>query len=132
MAGEASKKEVERLVIYDDECRMCVTAKEGLDRLGGQADVRFVPYQSKEAARSLGNAYRPGRPDVAYLVEPDGTIRLGLDAFLQLLPGLPGGRWLLALVKMPALRPLAYWGYRVVARNRYRWFGTVEKTPTRD
>lgn len=112
-------------LIYDGECRLCVAAKEGLERLGADRDARFVPYQSEEAARCLGGEYRPGRPDVAFLVEPDGRVSRGLDAFLPLLPGLRGGRILRAILRVPVIRPLAELGYRLVARHRYRWFGRV-------
>ena len=116
-----------RVLIYDDQCRLCVTAKEGLERLGPgpQADVRFVPYRSEEAASRLGAGYKPGQPDVAFLVEGDGTISRGLDAFLPLVPGLRGGRALHAILKVPLIRPLAELAYRLIARNRYKWFGSV-------
>jgi len=115
----------ERTLIYDGECRLCVTAKAGLERLGADRGVRFVPYRSEEAACRLGADYKPGRPDVAFLVEPDGTVTRGLEAFLPLLPGLKGGRVWLALLRFPLVRPLAHLGYRLVARYRYRWFGRV-------
>ena len=123
---QLSHKPDERLLIYDGACRLCVTAKAGLERLGGDPSVRFIPYQSEEAVCRLGQVHRPGRPDAAFLVDRDGTIRRGLDAFLPLLPGLPGGRLLLALWRVPFLRPLAYLLYRVVARYRYAWFGQVK------
>lgn len=128
MAQDNSNSGAERILIYDGQCRFCVTAKEGLEQLeGGRLDeqVRFIPYQSEEAARCLGSEYRPGRPDVAFLVDVDGKVSRGLDAFLPMLPGLPGGRVLLALMRIPVLKPLAYLAYRIVARYRYRWFGQV-------
>jgi predicted DCC family thiol-disulfide oxidoreductase YuxK len=115
------------VLIYDGECRLCVTAKQGLERYGADPSVRFVPYQSEEAAARLGTVHRPGRPDAAFLVGPDGTIRRGLEAFLPLLPGLPGGRLLLALWRVPLLRPLAHLAYRIIARYRYALFGQVKK-----
>jgi len=126
MAREQTQPGEERILIYDGQCRLCVTAKEGLERVGGNEPVRFVPYQSEEAASRLGRDYRPGRPDVAFLVEEDGTVCRGLDAFLPLLPGLRGGRVLLALMRVPLLRPLAHLAYRLVARYRYKWFGQVK------
>lgn len=120
----------ERTLIYDGECRLCVTAKAGLERLGGEPMVRFIPYQSEEAARHLGAGYKPGRPDVAFLVELDGRISRGLDAFLPLLPGIRGGRFLLALLKFPLARQLALLVYRVVARYRYQLFGPVSSKDT--
>jgi predicted DCC family thiol-disulfide oxidoreductase YuxK len=116
------------ILIYDAQCRLCTTAKEGLERLSasvGRPTIRFVPYQSDEAADRLGSEYRPGRPNVAFLVDAEGTIHRGLDAFLPLLPGLPGGRFLLAVMRVPLLRPLGYLLYRLVARYRYRLFGQV-------
>lgn len=133
-APEPARDTAECLLIYDGECRLCVAAKEGLERLrtsgrakrAGLPPLRFVPYQSEEAARRLGDVYQPGRPDVAFLIDQEG-IRRGLDAFLPFLPGLPGGRLFAWVAQVPLLRPLTYLLYKVVARNRYRWFGTVTR-----
>jgi len=117
----------EDVLIYDGECRLCVTARAGIERLGRNDAVRYIPYQSEEAACRLGAAYRGGvRPDVAYMVDRNGRIVEGLDAFVPLLPGLPGGRLLLALLRFPLGRRLAHLFYRIIARNRYRWFGAVQ------
>ena len=119
----------QRILIYDGQCRLCVTAKEALERRADSGGVRFVPYQSEEAAHCLGSDYTSGRPDAAFLVEDDGTIKKGLDAFVPMLPGLRGGWVLLVLWRMPLLRPMAYALYRLVARYRYRWFGAVTTSP---
>ena len=119
----------QRILIYDGQCRLCVTAKEGIERLGTSEDVRFVPYQSQEAASRLEGLYQPGRPEAAFLVEGDGTITKGLDAFVPLLPGLRGGRLLVMLWRVPPLRPLAYLLYRLIARYRYQWFGEIRSSP---
>lgn len=114
-----------RVLIYDDQCRLCVTAKAGLERIGPDRDIRFVAYQSEEAADRLGPDYKPGRPDAAFLVEGNGTIGRGLDAFLPLVPGLRGGRVMHAILKAPLIRPLAELAYRLIARHRYKLFGSV-------
>src|SRR5579885_2754953 len=121
-AGDTS----DRILVYDGQCRLCVTAKEGFTRVEQRdTDVRWVPYQSEEAASRLGSLYHPGRPDVAFLIESDGTIKQGLEAFLALLPGVRGGRLLASILRLPVLRPLAHLAYRMIARYRYRWFGSV-------
>lgn len=113
-------------LIYDAECRLCVAARERIEQLGTNQSVRYIPYQSEEAACRLGAAYKPDvRPDAAYLIDREGRITKGLDAFLPLLPGLRGGRMMLRLLRLPFGRPLAYLLYRIVAKNRYRWFGAV-------
>jgi predicted DCC family thiol-disulfide oxidoreductase YuxK len=114
------------LLIYDSECRLCVSTKQKLEQAGvGQAgsDVRFLPYQSDEAKRVLGQNYRLGLPDMAFLVRPSGEVHQGLDAFLPLAPSLPGGKLLLQCLRMPLAKRLAEWGYRMIARHRYRLFG---------
>lgn len=116
------------LLIYDGNCRMCVTAKEGLERMGiGRQDgeIRMITYQSAEAQQALGLKYRPGRPDVAFFVQPNGEVTEGLDAFFPLLPGLRGGKMLKTLFQLPLVKPLGYLLYRFIARYRYRLFGSV-------
>jgi predicted DCC family thiol-disulfide oxidoreductase YuxK len=115
-------------LIYDGECRFCVTARNGIEKAAGKghlAHVRYIPYQSEEAAQRLGKDYVPGRPDVAFLIDSDGSIRKGLDAFLPLLPGLRGGAVLSRLVKISWLKPVARLLYRLIARYRYCLFGAV-------
>ena len=116
------------LLLYDGQCRLCVTAKRGLEQLGAEraaGELRLIPYQSEEAKQALGVRYRPGRPDVALLLYPDGQVAGGLDAFLPLLPGLKGGRMLALLFRIPLVKPLAYVLYWLVARYRYKLFGEV-------
>lgn len=118
----------ECLLIYDGRCRLCVTAKQGIERLALEhpaENIRMITYESGEAQKILGARYRPGRPDVAYLVQPGGDITEGLDAFFPLLPGLRGGRLLIGLLSLPFARPVGYLIYKIVARYRYRLFGEV-------
>ena len=116
------------ILIYDGNCRFCVTSAESIRRLSPtspSASVTYLPYQSIDAQRLLGSEYLPGRPEVAYLIDADGQIRKGLDAFIPLLSKAPGGRLLLALLEIPGGRIIASWLYRLVARDRYDWFGSM-------
>lgn len=90
----------------------------------------MVPYQSEEAKQAMGESYRPGRPNVAFLVHPNGEIACGLNAFLALLPGLKGGRFLSVLLSLPLVKPFAHLLYWFVARYRYAVFGKVPLAET--
>ena len=128
MADPSDRESQACLLVYDGQCRLCVTAKKGLERLGTHGDatpIRMVPYQSEEAKQALGEGYLPGRPNVAFLVRPNGEIARGLDAFLALLPGLKGGRVLSVLLSLPVVKPFGYVLYWFVARYRYSIFGKV-------
>lgn len=116
------------LLIYDGNCRLCVAAKEGLGRAGmGDAGsgVRMIPYESEEAVRALGEQYQPGPPSMAYLISPTGGVSQGVDAFLPLIHGLPGGKFVRWVLKWSITRRLAERVYRWIARHRYRLFGAV-------
>jgi predicted DCC family thiol-disulfide oxidoreductase YuxK len=117
------------LLIYDEECRLCVSTKQKLEKAGvghTESDVRFLAYQSEAAKRMLGENYRSGRPEMAFLIRPSGEVLKGIDAFLPLIPHLPGGKLLLWCFRFPSAKRLAEWGYRMVARHRYRWFGEAK------
>lgn len=128
MAGPSDRASETCLLVYDGQCRLCVTAKKGLERLETHADaapVRMIPYQSEEAKQALGKSCRPGCPNAAFLVHPNGEVARGLDAFLALLPGLKGGLALTALLSFPLVKPISYLLYWFVARYRYAVFGQV-------
>lgn len=113
------------IMIYDGRCRLCTGTKSILERWspGKRSGIRYVPFESAEAAVLLGDAYKPGRPEVAYLVQPGSKVAEGVDAFLALLPRMPGGKLLASMMELPILYRVASSLYRLVARKRYRWFG---------
>lgn len=116
------------LLIYDGECRLCVSTKRALERRGvnhTRTGIRFVAYQSEAARIALGERYRVDRPDTAFFIQPSGKILQGLDAFSPLLPYLPGGTLVLWGLRIGMVRRLAERGYRLLARYRYQWFGAV-------
>ncbi|MBD0315622.1 MAG: DUF393 domain-containing protein [Nitrospiraceae bacterium] len=118
------------LLVYDGQCRLCVGVKRRLERAGLSqpgSGLRFAPYDSHEARQALGNRYRPGRPDVAFFISQTGQVRQGLDAFMPLLPQLPGGRAFHWLLGFGLVRTAAEWAYHVVARHRYRIFGKADQ-----
>lgn len=128
MADSPSKRRRECVLIYDGQCRLCMTVKGRLEKQGTEvsgAPVRMIAYQSEEAKRLLGPSYSPGPPEVALLVGPDGDTSRGLDAFLPFLKHFKGGETLRRVISYPCTRRLALFLYRVLARNRYRLFGAV-------
>ena len=128
MADSSDRESQACLLIYDGQCRLCVAAKKGLERLGPHADAtpaRMVPYQSEEAKQALRESYLPGRPNGAFLVCPDGEIARGLDAFLALLPGIMGGKALSVFLSFAPVKPFGYLLYWFVARFRYSMVGQV-------
>lgn len=65
-----------------------------------------------------------GEPPRAMLfIDGTGRVRVGMDAFRNMLPLLAGGRLLAILFYLPGVPWLAARFYDWLARNRYRLFG---------
>ena len=110
------------IVFYDGDCALCDRfVRWMLRRDRRQHRYRFAPLQGETARRMIRvDAGDPGEWSVV-LVDHAGEHRRS-TATLRAIAGL-GGVWRAAglLLLLPAaLRDRLY---RLVARNRYRWFG---------
>jgi predicted DCC family thiol-disulfide oxidoreductase YuxK len=110
-------------VVYDGHCGVCSRMagvirqwdRDGrMDVVASQADgVRErYPWISADAFRESLQVIGPGG-------ERETT--QGAAAVATVISLLPKGRWVAWLFRVPVLRPLAEWGYRLFARNRYRF-----------
>jgi len=118
------------VIVFDGVCELCngwVRFLLPRDRAGR---YRFAPMQG-QAGRALliAHGQAPDDPRTFLLVEyaNDGTARVSTDstAVLGVLAGL-GGLWRMAAAGRLVPRLLRDAGYRLIARNRYRWFGRHE------
>jgi predicted DCC family thiol-disulfide oxidoreductase YuxK len=109
------------IVFFDGVCGLCNRLVDVLLRADRGARLRFAPLQG-ETARAL----LPPRPadaaewSIVYLDErglherTDAVLRLGRRL---------GGVWRLVTVLRLMPPPIRDGLYRVIARNRYQWFG---------
>ncbi len=123
----------EPVILFDGVCNLCsASVNFVIDRDPG-ARFRFAPLQS-EAGREIltahGESIPVGDPDSIVLVE-DGAVYERSTAALRIARDL-GGPWslLYVFIIIPAFVRDAV--YRLVARNRYRWFGKSDacRVPT--
>ena len=129
---------VQRLPIlfFDGVCGLCNRFVDFMLRSDSQHRFRYSPLQGETARRLLGmdgeagdhqaNAPPPGGPQCGDL---QSFVFLEKDAFYEqsnavlLAMRRLGGAWRLIAVLYVFPRPLRDFVYRIVARNRYRWFG---------
>lgn len=104
---------------YDGGCNLCHASKLRVERW---AESRGFPLhvdilQSPEAMEK-------GYGD-AMVLEIDGKPHFGADAWLETMRLAPWYlRWIGTVCRVPGIRQLASFGYGVVARFRYKLFGT--------
>ena len=111
------------VLIYDAECRLCLSSKRWIERWDRRQRITFLPFQNPEARKLAPELGEMSCMDAMRLVAPDGSISSGVDAFRKMLPFLPLGKVLALFFYLPGVPWLARKVYGRVAENRYRWFG---------
>ncbi|MFM1872668.1 MAG: hypothetical protein RL398_2090 [Planctomycetota bacterium] len=111
------------VLLYDGVCGLCQGSVQWLLRRDRRGVLRFAALQSQAAARLLAAAGVTGPlPDSVVLIDERGVhVKSAAALAVARLLGMP---WSLAGVFWLVPRPLRDCLYDVVAKNRYRWFGT--------
>ena len=115
------------LLIYDAECRLCVSSKKWIERWDKKRQIRFLPFQSDEAKKMAPEIVSLECLDAMRLVNTKGVILSGVDAFRGMLPFLPMGGLIGLFFRLPLVPQFAILLYRIIAQNRYHWFGAAQK-----
>lgn len=112
------------IVFFDGACGLCDRAVRWLWN-HTDADVRFAPLQGETAKERVPEKFRTP-PLSTLVVWEEGVISFESDGLAVIARRMPGlrGRMARALT-LPFARPLLNVGYRFIARNRHRWFGTT-------
>jgi len=122
------------ILLYDGVCGLCNRLVQFILRRDPEGVFRFASLQSALAAGILARHGADARDlDTVYVVlnagQADEQLLPRSDAVIFILQQL-GGIWRpAAFVIRLVPRPLRDWGYRLVARNRYRIFGRYDACP---
>ncbi|MEO0618175.1 MAG: DCC1-like thiol-disulfide oxidoreductase family protein [Pseudomonadota bacterium] len=111
--------------VMDAHCALCARGARWIARNDHAHDFTIIPMQSDVGATLLAHyGLNPDDP-LSWLFVDNGRAFTSLDAFIRVGQRL-GGVWrgLIILRIIPA--PLQDVLYRVVARNRYRMFGSAD------
>jgi predicted DCC family thiol-disulfide oxidoreductase YuxK len=111
----------EGVVLFDGYCHLCDRSVQFVLDHDRRRVFRFAPSQSPAAQPFLARCGLGTAPGTVVFVERDGwSVRSTAAIRMARRLGFPWSLAALALVVPAALRDL---GYRVLARNRLRWFG---------
>ena len=118
-------------MLFDGVCNLCNASINFVIDRDAEAVFRFAPLQS-DVGRALVSGCEVKGEDSIVLVE-DGRCYVRSDAALRIARRLDGAWRLLGVLRVVP-RPLRDAAYRIIARNRYRWFGRQEscRLPTPD
>ena len=114
------------IVLFDGVCNLCAGAVRFIIRRDRRDRFRFAALQSDAGRRIVAEqgASLPeaGEPPESLVLVADGRIHARSGAALRIAAGLDRG-WPLLAVFLVIPAPLRDLAYRIVARNRSRWFG---------
>jgi predicted DCC family thiol-disulfide oxidoreductase YuxK len=112
----------EVVIIYDGHCRFCTAQANRLAGNGGRIVLRS--FHDAGVLDNYPSLTHEACMEELKLVGPDGRIYGGAEAVFRAFAF--RHRFLgkiLRLYYIPGIRSMADWGYRLVARNRYRIAG---------
>lgn len=111
--------------VMDARCALCTRGAKWIARNDRREEFKIVPLQS-ELGKALMNHYAidPADP-TSWLYLEDGRAYASLNALIRVGHRL-GRVWNVLFILRVFPRGLRDTLYRVVARNRYRWFGTAD------
>lgn len=112
------------IFVFDGTCALCSGGAALLMRHDRAGKVRFVSAQSPLGRALYAHYALP--IDESYLLIDRGRLHIKTDGYLRLVAIL-GGAWHLLRAGAIVPRPLRDAAYRLIATNRYRWFGKVEQ-----
>jgi predicted DCC family thiol-disulfide oxidoreductase YuxK len=112
------------VILYDGACNLCNASVDFVLRHDAAGRFRFAALQSGAGQRLMRLCAADQPLGEAIILVWAGTCHTGSDAIFGILRLLPGG-WALLGGLRRAPRPLREWAYRIVSRNRYRWFGAT-------
>lgn len=108
------------VMIYDGACPICTQAAQWFAKRATRESVELLPCQDVSRSRRFPLITRQACMEAIYLVTPEGEVLAGARALGRLLALVPGWRWLGWFVSLPGVSRLAPYGYRWVAKRRYR------------
>ncbi len=126
-ASRNSPALVERvLVIFDGQCLLCDGSVRFLLRHDRSRRYDFATTSSEAGSRWLRSSGLDPSDPASFLLVEGNRVSQASDAVLRVLTGLGGGWRLFGALRLVP-RPLRDALYRLIARNRHRWFGRSEQ-----
>ena len=112
----------DRVVVFDGICHVCSGWVQFMERHRIEPPFKLIPMQS-EKGKALLTAHGIDPEDPATFLVLDGERQFTQsDGAIHVVAAL-GGAWVLITAARVIPKPWRDALYRLLARNRYRWFG---------
>jgi predicted DCC family thiol-disulfide oxidoreductase YuxK len=113
------------LIIFDGVCHLCTRSVKFILAHESAPTLRFVPLQSAAGARTMREFGLSAEDAKTFVLVVDGKPYVRSEAAIHVARYLRRPWRMLSGIRVFP-RALRDWGYDLIARNRYRWFGRSE------
>ena len=115
---------MEKIILFDGECHFCDRSVQFIIKRDTKGFFQFASLQSDVGKALLKQYGAPMNIDSFVLIE-NNRCYFQSSAGLRVCKSLKG-MWKLCYFLLVVPKPLRDGVYRVIARNRYKWFGVKE------
>ncbi|HSD12540.1 MAG TPA: DUF393 domain-containing protein [Patescibacteria group bacterium] len=105
-----------KTVIYDGSCRLCRVTIDRVKKSPAAGEFEFVDFTRDTLPSGVD---LPGAKKEIHVIDEHGGVHRNADGMMEILAAGPRWRWLAALGRLPVIRTLLRWGYRLIARYRH-------------
>ena len=113
-----------RIILIDGYCVLCNNFAKTILKRDKNRVFAFGTLQSPEGERLVVSHNIPSSVDSIVYLE-DGETYTHSTAALKILSQIPKYSWMKVFFILP--KSFRDWGYKVIAKNRYKWFGRREE-----
>jgi len=110
-------------VYYNSACPVCNAGIEGQQRRmqGCAVQVEWIDVHANADALGAIGAQREFVRERLHVVDENGVIRIGADAFEALWRHTPGQQHAARIARLPGVRSMVRWSYNAFAAGLYAW-----------
>ncbi len=113
------------IIIYDGSCNLCNRTVRFIKKHDNHCLFSFAALQSVEGASLLATCGAGGLESGSVILIHEGRYYARSTAVLVIMK-LLGGCWRIIYALKIIPEPVRNFFYRIVARNRFRWFGRTD------
>ena len=115
---------MDRIILFDGDCNFCDSSVQFIMKRDRRATFKFTSLQSEQGQKLLRKYNVPNDIDSFVIIEHPKCY-LKSTAALRVCKQLDGA-WKLLSIFLVVPRPIRDFVYDIIAKNRYKWFGTKQ------
>lgn len=108
-------------VYYNSACPVCKAGIEGQMEKGASCEVQWADVHKDNALVSEVNGELEFVRERLHVVDEQGKLHVGFDAFLAIWKNSPTERWKARVFGLPVIKQLCRIAYNLFAAALYKW-----------